>query len=77
MTVVGIARGYWLDVCGSILDKGHSGQTGLAPIPWVPEALFAGTCSRQVRSAVHSPPSSDEVKNEWSYALTPQYVFKL
>jgi len=23
----------------------------------------------------HSPPSSDEVKNEWSYKFTPLYAF--
>jgi hypothetical protein len=27
------------------------------------------------REAHHSPPSSAEVKNVWSYTFTPQYVF--
>jgi hypothetical protein len=27
------------------------------------------------READHSPPSSAEVKNAWSYTSTPQYVF--
>jgi hypothetical protein len=27
------------------------------------------------REAGHSPPSSAEVKNAWSYTSTPQYVF--
>jgi hypothetical protein len=30
---------------------------------------------RLVREADHSPPSSAEVKNAWSYTSTPQYVF--
>jgi hypothetical protein len=28
-----------------------------------------------VREADHSPPSSAEVKNAWSYTSTPQYAF--
>jgi hypothetical protein len=28
-----------------------------------------------VYEADHSPPSSAEVKNMWSYTCTPQYVF--
>jgi hypothetical protein len=30
---------------------------------------------RQGREADHSPPSSAEVKNAWSYTSTPQYAF--
>jgi len=30
---------------------------------------------RSGREADHSPPSSAEVKNAWSYTATPQYVF--
>jgi hypothetical protein len=30
---------------------------------------------RQGREANHSPPSSAEVKNAWSYTSTPQYPF--
>jgi hypothetical protein len=30
---------------------------------------------RPEREADHSPPSSAEVKNAWSYTSTPQYVF--
>jgi hypothetical protein len=44
------------------------------PIQWVPGALSLGVkwlgCE-----ADHSPPSSTEVKNVWSYTSTPQYVF--
>jgi hypothetical protein len=44
------------------------------PIQWVPGAL-----SLRVKwpgcEANHSPPSSAEVKNAWSYTSTPQYVF--
>jgi hypothetical protein len=31
---------------------------------------------RQGREADHSPPSSAEVKNAWSYTSTPVYAFK-
>jgi hypothetical protein len=31
---------------------------------------------RPEREADHSPPSSAEVENAWSYTSTPQYVFK-
>jgi hypothetical protein len=44
------------------------------PIQWVPGALSLGV-KRPVREADHSPPSSAEVKNAWSYTSTPQYVF--
>jgi hypothetical protein len=44
------------------------------PIEWVPGALSLGV-KRPGREADHSPPSSDEAKNEWSYASTPQYAF--
>jgi hypothetical protein len=40
------------------------------PIQWVPEALFLGV-KRTGRVADHSPPSSAEVKNVWSYTFTP------
>jgi hypothetical protein len=44
------------------------------PIQWVPGALNLGE-KRPGREADHSPPSSAEVKNAWSYTSTPQYVF--
>jgi hypothetical protein len=44
------------------------------PIQWVPGALSLGV-KRPGREADHSPPSSAEVKNAWSYTSTPQYVF--
>jgi hypothetical protein len=40
------------------------------PIQWVPGALSLGV-KRPVREADHSPPSSAEVKNAWSYTSTP------
>jgi hypothetical protein len=40
------------------------------PIQWVPEALSLGV-KRPGIEADHSPPSSAEVKNEWSYTSTP------
>jgi hypothetical protein len=43
-------------------------------IQWVPGALSFGV-KWPGREADHSPPSSAEVKNEWSYASTPQYIF--
>jgi hypothetical protein len=44
------------------------------PIQWVPGGLSLGV-KRPGREADHSPPSSAEVKNAWSYNSTPQYVF--
>jgi hypothetical protein len=43
------------------------------PIQSVPEALSLGV-KRPGREADHSPSSSAEVKNAWSYTCTPQYV---
>jgi hypothetical protein len=40
------------------------------PIEWVPGALSLGV-KRPGREADHSPPSSAEVKNSWSYTSTP------
>jgi hypothetical protein len=44
------------------------------PIQWVPGALSLGV-KRPGREADHSPPSSAEVKNAWSYTSTPPYAF--
>jgi hypothetical protein len=44
------------------------------PVQWVPGALSRGV-KRPGREADHSPPSSAEVNNVWSYTSTPQYVF--
>jgi hypothetical protein len=40
------------------------------PLQWVPRALSFGA-KRPGRKADHSPPSSAEVKNAWSYTSTP------
>jgi hypothetical protein len=40
------------------------------PIQWVPGGLSLGV-KRPGREADHSPPSSAEVKNAWSYTFTP------
>jgi hypothetical protein len=44
------------------------------PIQCVRGVLSLGV-RRPGREADHSPPSSDEVKNAWSYISTPQYAF--
>jgi hypothetical protein len=44
------------------------------PIPRVTEVISLGV-KRPGREADHSPPSSAEIKNAWSYTSTPQYVF--
>jgi hypothetical protein len=44
------------------------------PIQWLPGALSLGL-KQPGREADHSPPSSAEVKNAWSYSSTPQYDF--
>jgi hypothetical protein len=43
-------------------------------IQWVPGASSVGA-QRSGREDDHSPPSSAEVKNAWSYTSHPQYVF--
>jgi len=43
-------------------------------IQWVPGSLSMGV-NGQGREADHSPPSSAEVKNAWSYTSNPQHVF--
>jgi hypothetical protein len=44
------------------------------PTLWVPGALSLGV-KRPGRQTDHSPSSSAEIKNVWSYTSTPQYVF--
>jgi hypothetical protein len=44
------------------------------PIQWVAGALSLGV-KWPGREADHSPPSSAEVKNAWSYTSTPPYTF--
>jgi hypothetical protein len=43
------------------------------PIQWA-QGLFLWV-KRPERVDDHSPPSSDEVKNAWSYTFTPQFAF--
>jgi hypothetical protein len=43
-------------------------------IQWVKGTLSLGV-KRPGREADHSPPSSAEFKNAWSYTSTPEYVF--
>jgi hypothetical protein len=56
----------------------HRVQTGSGahppPIQWVPGVISLGV-KRPGRKADHSPPSSAEVKNAWSYTSTPAYAF--
>jgi hypothetical protein len=80
---VGIALGYGMDDRGSRIrfpagagnfSVHHRVQTGLKPtqppIQWVLGAL-SQVIKRLRREAGHSPPSSAEVKNAWSYTSTP------
>jgi hypothetical protein len=43
-------------------------------VQWIPGTLSLGV-KRPRRVADHSPPSSAEVKNEWSYTSTPLNVY--
>jgi hypothetical protein len=45
------------------------------PIQWVPGTLFLGV-KRPDREVDHSPPSSAEVKNAWSYTSTPLMLLR-
>jgi hypothetical protein len=73
---VGIALGYGLDDRGSrVRIRAGAGNFSLhhrvqPPIQWVPGALSLGV-KRPRCEADHSPPSSAEVKNVWSYTCTP------
>jgi hypothetical protein len=81
---VGIALGYGLDDRGSRVRFPTEGvgiflfttasRTALGPtqppIQWVRGAHSLGV-KRLRRDAYHSPPSSTEAKNAWSYASTP------
>jgi hypothetical protein len=81
-----IALGYGLDVRGPRVRFTADGNflfttastTALGPtqppIQWVPGALSVKV-KRPGREADHSPPSSAEVTNAWSYTSTPEYVF--
>jgi hypothetical protein len=51
----------------------HRVQTGSGAQPY---SYTMGTRVKWPgREADHSPPSSAEVKNAWSYTSTPQYAF--
>jgi len=75
---------YGLEDYGSIFDKGREFlpcrriQTGSGPTKpptkWVPGAS-SRAIKRLGRETAHSPPSSAEVKNSWSYTSIPPYVF--
>jgi hypothetical protein len=80
MTIKDITNGTALDY--RLDDRGFESREGLGiflfstqpPIQWVPGALSLGT-KRPGCEADHSPPSSAEVKNAWSYTSIPQYTF--
>jgi len=57
-------RGSILTACRPALGPTHP------PIQWVPGALCLGV-KWLWREADHSPPSSAEVRNAWSYTSTP------
>jgi hypothetical protein len=82
---VGIATGYGLDdrgigvrvlVGSRIFSKSSRQALGSTepPIQWVPGTLSLGV-KRQGHEANHSPPTSADVKEMWSYTSTPPYVF--
>jgi hypothetical protein len=56
-----------------IVPKPKIGPTQ-PPIQWVTEAISLGV-KRPGRKADHSPQSSAEVKNAWSYTLLAQYAY--
>jgi hypothetical protein len=83
---VGIALGYGLDDRGSRV-RFPTGAANILfitasrralgptqpPIQWVPGSLSL-VVKRPGREADHSPPSSAEVNNVWSYTSSPQYA---
>jgi hypothetical protein len=86
LSSVGIGLGYGLDDRGLGFDSRRglgiclfttTSRTALRPtqppIQWVPGVLSLGV-KRPGREAKHWPPSSAEVKNEWSYTSTIRYT---
>jgi hypothetical protein len=84
-TVIRRATGWTIGVLGfdsrrrlGIVIFTTVSRTALGPTQpttqWVPGAISLGV-KRPGCEADHSPPSSAEVKNAWSYTSTPQYVF--
>jgi hypothetical protein len=84
---VGIALGYGLEIGFLGFDSRRgleiflfstASRTALGPtqppLQWVAGALSLGV-KRPGRETDHSPPSTAEVKNAWSYTSAPQYVF--
>jgi hypothetical protein len=80
-----IAQWYGLDDRGNLPPQGletflftTASRPALGPtqppIQWVPGALSLEV-KRPGREADHSPPTSAEVKNAWSYTSTPKYAF--
>jgi hypothetical protein len=70
--------GYGLDERSSIPGRATASAQALGPtklpIQRVPQTLSPGVKGPE-READHSPPSSAEVKNPWSYTSALQYVF--
>jgi hypothetical protein len=63
-------RGLGIFIFTTAMSRTALGPTQ-PPIQWVPGALPLGV-KRPGREVDHSPPSSAEVKNEWSYtSITP------
>jgi hypothetical protein len=56
-----------------LLPKASRSALGLTQPPV--ERVFPRGVKRPWREADHSPPSSAEVKNEWSYTPTAPYAF--
>jgi hypothetical protein len=83
---VGMTLGYGLDDRGSrVRFPAGAGSFSLHRVqngseahpgsyPMVPGTLYMEV-KRPGREDDHSPPSSAEVKNTWSYTSTPQYIF--
>jgi hypothetical protein len=67
--------GHGLDDKGSIPGKGREGIFLFASSYQMGTEAFSLGVKRPGRESDHSPPSSAEVKNAWSYISTPQYAF--
>jgi hypothetical protein len=70
MQVRGPIPGMGKQVTSSLRHRVQTGTgTTQSPIQWVPGVKRPG------RETDHSPPSSTEIKNAWSYSQVAQYVF--
>jgi len=72
MTGVRFPAGAKISFIRNRVQTGHGAHPASFPVGI---GVFSPEVKRPRREVDHSPPSSVEVNNTWSYTSTPQYVF--